>query len=307
MGIRYTTNGSPPGPSSTLYTAPFALSQSATIRAIAYRVIVSNIAGSVTSRDAVLTVLPPNKPPSFTKGPNVTVLEDAGPQTRPGWATKILSGPVGEPTQQVAFLVSNNNPGLFSAQPAISPDGTLSFTAAANSYGTNIVTVSLQDNGGTANGGVDTSAPQTFTIGVAAVNDAPSFALVTNEVAVAEDTPLQKLPGFALNIFAGPPNESVQSKVFVVTNSNKALFTAANQPAIDASGTLTFRSTTNATGNATGNATLTVVLRDNGGTASGGVNQSPPQTFQIDVSNVNDPPVLAALPAQPSRQRGMKA
>ena len=37
------------------------------------------------------------------------------------------------------------------------------------------VTVPLQDNGGTANGGVDTSAPQTFTITVTAVNDAPSF------------------------------------------------------------------------------------------------------------------------------------
>ena len=33
----------------------------------------------------------------------------------------------------------------------------------------------LQDNGGTANGGVDTSAPQTFVINVTAVNDAPSF------------------------------------------------------------------------------------------------------------------------------------
>ncbi len=33
----------------------------------------------------------------------------------------------------------------------------------------------LHDNGGTANGGVDTSAAQTFTITVTAVNDAPSF------------------------------------------------------------------------------------------------------------------------------------
>ena len=37
------------------------------------------------------------------------------------------------------------------------------------------ITVTLADNGGTANGGVDTSAPQTFTITVTAVNDAPSF------------------------------------------------------------------------------------------------------------------------------------
>ena len=37
------------------------------------------------------------------------------------------------------------------------------------------MTVQLHDNGGTANGGVDTSAAQTFTITVTAVNDAPSF------------------------------------------------------------------------------------------------------------------------------------
>ena len=39
------------------------------------------------------------------------------------------------------------------------------------------MTVHVHDNGGTANGGVDTSAPQTFTITVTAVNDAPA---VTN-------------------------------------------------------------------------------------------------------------------------------
>ena len=33
------------------------------------------------------------------------------------------------------------------------------------------------DDGGTANGGVDTSAPQSFDVVVGAVNDAPSFVL----------------------------------------------------------------------------------------------------------------------------------
>ena len=35
------------------------------------------------------------------------------------------------------------------------------------------MSVRIHDNGGTANGGVDTSAAQTFTITVTAVNDAP--------------------------------------------------------------------------------------------------------------------------------------
>ena len=41
--------------------------------------------------------------------------------------------------------------------------------------GTANVTVTLKDDGGTVNGGADTSPPQTFKIAVNFVNDAPSF------------------------------------------------------------------------------------------------------------------------------------
>ena len=61
------------------------------------------------------------------------------------------------------------------ASSAIAANGTLSFTPAANAFGSAVVTVSLSDNGGTANGGDDTSNSVTFTITVTAVNDAPSF------------------------------------------------------------------------------------------------------------------------------------
>ena len=51
----------------------------------------------------------------------------------------------------------------------------LTYTPATNAFGTATITVVLKDNGGTANGGVDTSAPQTFVINVTPVNQAPSF------------------------------------------------------------------------------------------------------------------------------------
>src|SRR6185369_14980228 len=41
-----------------------------------------------------------------------------------------------EANQTVQFIVSNTNPGLFAAQPAISPDGTLTYTPAPNACGT---------------------------------------------------------------------------------------------------------------------------------------------------------------------------
>ena len=92
-----------------------------------------------------------------------------------GWATGISAGPANESSQPLNFIVTNNNNALFSAQPAVAATGTLTYTPAANANGSATVTVKIHDNGGIANGGVDTSAPQTFTITVTPVNDAPSF------------------------------------------------------------------------------------------------------------------------------------
>jgi hypothetical protein len=75
-----------------------------------------------------------------------------------------------EANQTVQFLVSNNNPGLFSQQPAVSADGTLTYTPAPGACGTARVTVTAKDSGGTDPqcGGSDTSAPSSFDIVVAA-------------------------------------------------------------------------------------------------------------------------------------------
>ena len=124
-------------------------------------------------RTFTVTVTAVNDAPSFTKGADQTVAEDAGAQTVAGWATAISAGP-NEAGQAVAFEVtSNTNPGLFSAGPAISAAGELTYTPAANQNGTATITLRITDNGGTANGGIDASATQTFVITVTAVNDPP--------------------------------------------------------------------------------------------------------------------------------------
>ncbi len=92
------------------------------------------------------------------------------------WASSISAGPVTEAAQSLNFIVSNDNPTLFSTQPSIAADGTLTFTPAPNASGTAIVTVALHDNGGVGLSGADTSATQTFRISVTAVNDAPVAA-----------------------------------------------------------------------------------------------------------------------------------
>ncbi|HEY0144233.1 MAG TPA: Ig-like domain-containing protein [Thermoanaerobaculia bacterium] len=240
--------------------------------------------GGTDTATVTITIAPVNDAPSFQAGADVTSLEDAGPQTFAPWATSISAGPADESAQTVTFSVTgNSNPSLFAVAPSVSSTGVLTYTAAADAYGSATVTIVAQDNGGTANGGADTSASQSFIINVQNVNDAPSFTGGGDQT-VGEDAGAQSVANWATAISAGP-NEGSQSVAFTVTgNSNASLFAVA--PSISPSGTLTYTPAANANGNAT----ITVVLADDGGTANGGVNTSAASNFVIEVNAVNDAP-----------------
>src|SRR5262249_53119070 len=203
------------------------------------------------------------------KGMDQSILEDAGPKSVFHWATSISPGPSNESSQTVNFIVVNDNNALFSVQPTISADGngTLTFTPAPNANGVANVTVQLHDNGGTANGGVDTSTSQAFTITVTSVNDAPSFTQGAHQL-VLEDSQAQIITHWATNISAGPSDENGQAVSFILTNDNNSLFSV--QPAIDANGTLSYTPAFNAYGSTT----ITIQLQDSGGPANGGVDRS---------------------------------
>lgn len=243
-------------------------------------------AQGVTATDQfVLTVNSVNDAPTFTKGADPTVNEDSGARSIPGWATNISPGATNESSQSVTFSLSNNNSALFLTQPTVSTSGALTFTPATNAFGSATVTIYAIDNGGTANGGINQSAAQTFTINVNSVNDAPSFSAGPN-LSNGVDTGPQTLANWATAISKGPTNESSQTLAFDVTNNNPSLFSA--QPAIAANGTLTY---TTAPGQS-GLATVSVTLRDNGGTANGGVDASSTRTFTIDIAGRNTPPTF---------------
>ena len=246
-----------------------------------------------TAQTFIINVTPVNDAPTFTPGTSEMVLENSGAASFAGWATGLSTGPANESTQAfVKFITTNNNNALFSTQPSVALDGTLSFTPAANAFGTATVSVRLQDNGGTANGGVDTSVVQTFVIAVLPVNQAPSFTAGPTKT-VLEDAGAQSFPNWATGVSAGPPNESSQSLNFMVTNNtNPTLFSVA--PSVSANGTLTFT----AAPNANGTATITLQLHDSGGTGNGGVDTSATQTFVINVTAVNDAPSFVKGPDQ---------
>jgi hypothetical protein len=233
-------------------------------------------ADTSTAQTVTITVLAPNHAPSFSKGSDPTVLEDAGPQTLSGWASGISAGPSYESAQVVSFTINNPLAALFAAAPVISANGTLRFTPAANQNGAATFTVTAHDDGGTADGGADTSAPQTFTLTVTPVNDAPSFAKGGNQAAVLNGG-VQTVAGWATAISPGPADESGQNVTFTTTNNNPTLF--ATQPRVDSDGSLVFQPGFSLLGSAT----VTVTAVDDGGTANGGVNVSASQTFTISV------------------------
>ncbi|HSK62854.1 MAG TPA: choice-of-anchor Q domain-containing protein, partial [Pyrinomonadaceae bacterium] len=266
------------GPVRTLQATPLAnLSGTTTIT------ITANLSGGGTVNSSfLLTVLSVNDAPTFTKGANQTVNEDSGAKSVTNWAAGISAGP-GESGQTLSFVISNNtNPSLFSAGPAISSTGTLTFTPAANAFGSADLTVSLQDNGGTANGGQDTSAAQTFTITVNSVNDAPTFTKGADQT-VAEDSGGLNVPNWATNISTGPANEFQNASFVITNNTNPSLFVHVS---VGGTGLLSFFPAANANGFAD----ITIVAKDGGGTANGGVDTSAPQTFRITVTAVNDAP-----------------
>ena len=166
------------------------------------------------------------------------------------FATGIAAGgsDTSESDQALEFqILGNGNPLLFATQPAIDPSGKLTFQPAANAVGTAQLTVVLTDDGGTENGGMDTSVAQQFSIEIGGVNDPPVFGLRPDPFPVAEDAPLQTIPGFAFGMNPGPADEAGQSLTFeIVGNTNSDLF--AEGPAISPSGDLTYRPAADAHG-----------------------------------------------------------
>ncbi|HEU4712969.1 MAG TPA: choice-of-anchor Q domain-containing protein [Pyrinomonadaceae bacterium] len=242
-----------------------------------------NLSGGGSLNDTfTLNVNPVNDRPSFFLLGAPAVLEDAGAQTV-NLVTNINVGPL--ETQTVSFTATvNTNAGLFSVAPAIDSAGTLTYTPAPNAFGDAIVTVVMKDNGGTANGGIDTSIEQAFTISITSVNDVPTFTKGANQ-AVNEDAGFQFVSNWATNVSQGP-NESDGLSFQVTNNTNPGLF--SQQPAVAINGLLTYVPASNASGSAD----ITIVLKDTGGTANGGVDISAPQTFTITVTPVNDAPLI---------------
>ena len=238
-------------------------------------ITVRGTSNSNTVDDAfVVTVTAVNDEPSFTKGSDQSVNEDAGAQTVSGWASSLSKGSGDPSSQSLSFTVTNNNNSLFSSQPAINSSGVLTYTSATNATGSSTVSVVLADDGGTANSGDDTYATQTFTIAVNAVDDAPTVANAIADFAVTEDASNSTID--LTNTFTDVDNNDSDITKVILSNGNTSLVSASIS-----GNTLTL----DYEANQSGTAAITIRATSNGKTVD--------EVFVVTVNAADDAPTVA--------------
>jgi VCBS repeat-containing protein len=237
-------------------------------------ITVSDASGSV-SRTFQQTVTAVNQAPTIDTISDVSVAEGAGQQTVN--LTGITAG-TGDSNQSITVTATSDNPGLV-PNPTVnytSPNGTgsLVFTPVAGQTGTATITVTVQDNGGTANGGVDTT---TRTFNVTVLNEAPTLDSI-NPVNVLENAGQQTVT------LTGISSGSAGNEALTVTatSNNTALIPnpTVNYTSPNDTGTISFTPAADVSGTAT----ITVTVSDASGTAT--------QSFAVNVTAVNQAPTI---------------
>lgn len=236
---------------------------------------ISNGAFDSFIRRFTITIDEVNDAPSFDLIPDQSVLEDA--QGTLITLNNLSPGSGFETSQNLTVTALSSNTALI-PNPVF--NGTsLTLTPAPNASGSAVITVTVTDDGGTLNGGID-SFQQSFNVQVLAVNDAPSFDPIPNQSVLEDSGP----SSFTVNnLIPGPSDESSQNIILSVSSSDPSIIPS---PSINGA-TITFTPAPDQNGVVT----LTVTATDDGGTLNGGVD-----IFQrlvtVTIDPVNDAPSI---------------
>jgi len=209
-------------------------------------------------RTFTVTVNAVNDAPTLNSLSNLTLNEDAGPQSVS--LAGIGSGAANE-SQPLAVSAVSSNPGLI-PNPTVSytspnASGSLAFTPVANASGSATVTVTVNDGQATSN-----TVVRTFTVTVNAVNDPPTLNALSN-LTINENSSSQSVN--LSGISSGAANES-QALAVSAVSSNPGLIPnpTVNYTSPNASGSLAFTPAANAGGSAT----ITVTVNDGQATSN---------------------------------------
>ncbi|MDV6028659.1 MAG: S8 family serine peptidase [Phycisphaera sp. RhM] len=240
----------------------------------------------IFERSFTVTVVAVNDPPVFDVVPEASARQTDGATTVTDFLTGIGNGGGSDEESQTRnpLQVTATDPSFFTSQPTIDAAGTLTFTPSPNRSGSVPVTVTLQDSGGRANGGVDTTT-KTFLVTIAPVNDPPAFTLMANpNQSVLQTAGPQTVNDFVTSFLPGGGSDETSQTVsdYIVSVDTPGIF--AVLPDVSNSGVLTFTPAIDRSGVAT----VSVQVRDSGGQADGGSDLSGAQTFLISVEETPD-------------------
>ena len=231
-----------------------------------------------------VTVNPVNDAPTIDAIADPAMIPEDAPQQTINM-TGISTGAANE-TQTITVTATSDNTALI-PNPTVnytSPNatGSLQYTPAPGQSGVAVVTVTVMDDGGTVNGGVDTTV-ETFTVNVNAVNDPPTIT------GPADQTILEDASTGALAVTVDDPDGDPNAIVVTATSSDQALIPDGN---IVVGGTGTMRTVTvTPAADANGGPATITLTADDGGAA----NNTAMTTFDVTVTAVNDAPTIDAI------------
>ena len=223
---------------------------------------VSGTVNGSVSNVVNLIVLAVNDPPLFLSGADIRLNEDERTNlVFRSWATEITPGPDDEKNQKLTFTttLSDEARGVIKTLDIDPATGDLTLDTFSDSFGSFSVNVTLNDDGGSLNGGKPDSEVRILKIDVDSVNDPPLFAQLVFQVDVSVDAAPYSVR-WAHNVLPGPENEvgEGQTVSWVVSTTETRFFAAGGQPASSPDGDLTFA----LAGDRVGNATLQLQARD---------------------------------------------
>eukprot|EP00961_Rhodomonas_salina_P042987 578229-Rhodomonas_salina.1 len=241
-----------------------------------------------TANQAIVQVEQINKIPSFdflTR--NASVLAQSTPYSF-SIAYNIKAGvtfqrvPVpSEHDQSVTFHLSLMAAAMFSDGPTLNAEGTLSFTVAENQFGTLHLYIFLQDDGGTAHGGVDRTIPALLHLTVTPTRAIPTFSLSVSSIVVEENSATFTVQDLIAEVSTGPNIEFLQTTTFSVL-ADGYFYTQA--PTVGTNGDMHFT----LKDYAFGTTTLSIVLTAAGLNGSAVVSYT--QDLEMEILPVNQAP-----------------